>query len=68
MCIPQSETARTMEHVLAVTGTEVVVVGEVVAASEGCTLALSDGGEVELPRAGYEHSSPSGSGWSYNFV
>jgi thiamine-monophosphate kinase len=66
VCIPQSETARTVEHVAAVTGTEVVVVGEVVDASNGCTLVLRDGGEVELPRAGYEHSAQRGSGWGRN--
>ena len=63
VCIPQSEAARTIEHVTAVSGTEVVVVGEIVAASSGCTLVLRDGGEVELPRAGYEHLASSGSGW-----
>jgi len=63
VCIPQSEVARTIEHVTAVTGTEMVVVGEVVAASAGCTLVLLDGGEVELPRAGYEHMESTGNGW-----
>ena len=63
VCIPQSETARTIEHMAAVTGTEMVVVGEVVVASDGCTLALCDGGEVELPRAGYEHMEPPGDRW-----
>jgi len=40
-----------------------VAVGEVVAASDGCTLVLCDGGEVELPRAGYEHMEPPGDRW-----
>ena len=65
-CIPQSEAERTIEHVKAVTGTDVVVVGEVVAASDGCTLVLGDGRDVELPRAGYEHLAPPGSGWGRN--
>lgn len=63
VCIPQSEVERTVEHVKAVTGTEVAVIGEVVAASEGCRLVRTDGAEVELPRAGYEHLAPPGSGW-----
>ncbi len=63
VCIPQSETARTIEHVKAVTGTEVVAVGEVVAAEDGCTLVQKDGAVVELPRAGYEHLASPESGW-----
>jgi len=53
--IPASETERTVEHVCAVTGTEVTRIGEVVPAERGCTLVRVDGREVPLARVGYEH-------------
>lgn len=53
--IPASETRRTAEHVLAVTGTPVTLIGEVVERSRGCTLVDSDGRVDALPEVGYEH-------------
>jgi thiamine-monophosphate kinase len=55
VAIPASETERTIEHVCAVTGTEVTRIGEVVPAARGCTLVRADGSEVPLARLGYEH-------------
>jgi thiamine-monophosphate kinase len=55
--IPQSELARTIDHVQAVTGTDVTKIGEVVDDSEGRTLVRRDGTEVPLERVGYEHLS-----------
>jgi len=55
VAIPASETARTIEHVCAVTGTDVTCIGEVVPAGRGCTLVRADGREEPLARLGYEH-------------
>jgi thiamine-monophosphate kinase len=55
VAIPVSETERTIEHVCAVTGTEVTRIGEVVPAGRGCTLVRADGCEEPLARLGYEH-------------
>jgi len=58
VAIPATEVARTLEHVSAVTGTEVTHIGEVVPASAGCTLVRRDGGVETLKRIGYEHLVP----------
>ncbi|MBM3307577.1 MAG: thiamine-phosphate kinase [Candidatus Eisenbacteria bacterium] len=55
VAIPAPETERTIEHVSAVTGTEVTRIGEVVPAARGCTLVRADGREEPLARLGYEH-------------
>jgi thiamine-monophosphate kinase len=55
VAIPASETERTIEHVCAVTGTDVTRIGEVVPAGRGCTLVRADGREEPLGRLGYEH-------------
>lgn len=55
VAIPASETERTIEHVSAVTGTEVTRIGEVVPAGRGCTLVRADNREEPLARLGYEH-------------
>jgi len=60
--IPPSETRRTIEHVLAVTGTRVTQIGEVVERSRGCTLIAGDGTSRPLPRLGYEHLKGGGEG------
>lgn len=53
--IPASEAERTIEHVCAVTGSDVTCIGEVVERSEGCIM-VGPGGDAEpLPRVGYEH-------------
>lgn len=53
--VPASEAKRTAEHVLAVAGTAVTWIGEVVEKDRGCTLVASDGRVAPLPRLGYEH-------------
>jgi len=60
VAIPASETERTIEHVCAVTGTDVTCIGEVVPAGRGCTLVRADGREEPLARLGYEHLTAAG--------
>jgi thiamine-monophosphate kinase len=62
VAIPMSETERTAEHVSAVTGTDVTLIGEVVDASEGNVLVRPDGVSEPLRRTGYEHRIRSGGG------
>lgn len=55
IAIPMSEVERTIEHVSAVTGTDVTLIGEIVDASEGTVIVGSDGTSEALRRTGYEH-------------
>jgi thiamine-monophosphate kinase len=60
VAIPASELARTVEHVSAVTGTDLTRIGEVVDRSRGCSLVAQDGTVRPLERTGYEHLSRAG--------
>jgi hypothetical protein len=60
VAIPASELARTVEHVSAVTGTDLTRIGEVVDRSRGCSLVARDGTVRPLERTGYEHLSRAG--------
>ena len=53
--LPRSEVERTAEHVEAVTGTTVTLIGEVVGTEKGCTLVRQNGSSEPLARGGYEH-------------
>lgn len=57
VAIAASELIGTIDHVKAVTGTDVTSIGEVVDASSGCTLVGRDGSVGPLERSGYEHLS-----------
>lgn len=54
--LPASEVERSVEHVAAVTGTRLTMIGEIVDGSEGRTLAGRDGETRPLARTGYEHA------------
>ena len=54
VALPEAEVNHAIEHVEAVTGTKVTRIGEVVGATEGCTLTR-DGTRTRLQRRGYEH-------------
>ena len=58
VAIPSSEVTRTVEHVMAVTGTAVAAIGEVIESGKGCIMVGAGGETGPLPRAGYEHLSP----------
>ncbi len=55
VAIPATEVERTIEHVTAVAGTRVTLIGEVTQAREGCRLVRRDGTIEPLRRGGYEH-------------
>jgi thiamine-monophosphate kinase len=55
VAIPPSEMTRAAEHVVAVTGTELHRIGEVVRGGAGCALRRRGGSEEPLRRTGYEH-------------
>jgi thiamine-monophosphate kinase len=55
VALPASEVERSIEHVGAVTGTRLTLIGEVMEKRRGSVLA-SSGGEEPLRRTGYEHA------------
>ena len=55
VAIPSAEVARTAEHVEAVTGTRISLIGTVVDADTGCSLVMADGTGKPLLRTGFEH-------------
>lgn len=57
VAIPASECERTAEHVEAVTGTPVTMIGKIVEPSEGCTIERGEGSAEPLEKSGYEHLS-----------
>jgi thiamine-monophosphate kinase len=57
VAIPASECERTAEHVEAVTGTPVTMIGEIVETSVGCVIESADGSYEPLELSGYEHLS-----------
>ena len=59
IALPESETDRASEHVMAVTGTRLTRIGYVTAAGEGRNLLRTDGSTVALVPSGYEHLSGS---------
>lgn len=60
VALPPSEVERTVEHVLAVTGTALTHIGEVTEQGSGCMLEREDGTIESLGRSGYEHQVGSG--------
>jgi thiamine-monophosphate kinase len=62
VAIPPSEMRRSAEHVAAVTGTELSLIGEVVREGVGCEFVRRDGRVESLRRSGYEHLAASGRG------
>ncbi len=55
VAIPKNEVERTAEHVEAVTGTGVTMIGAVVDADMGCRLLRADCTDEPLLRTGFEH-------------
>jgi thiamine-monophosphate kinase len=55
VALPTSEVARTIEHVVAVTGTPLTRIGEVTERGTQCRLVGDDGATRPLGRSGYEH-------------
>jgi thiamine-monophosphate kinase len=53
--IPAAEVARAAEHVKAVTGSRLTLIGSVVDPGKGCILLQSDGTHEPLRRTGYVH-------------
>lgn len=53
--LSEAEVERAAEHVMAVTGTPVTRIGQVVDAGEGCGILMGDGSRRRLARSGYEH-------------
>ncbi len=56
VALPVSEVERSVEHVEAVTGTRLTMIGEIVEATAGRTLVSRDGCRRPLARTGYEHA------------